>query len=168
MSGKTIGKSLGYGFAGNYARMPDMVIGTLCIGDDSPELMFGDAVFLKDGAGTGFQDGLTAAEFVGVAVSEIKSAFTFGNMEGSYKPGQAASVLKRGAVSVICQQGEPAAGKPVYLRITENAGFPNAKVGGLEAAADGDNTLLLTNAVWASGKDGNSIAELLLRNINLV
>lgn len=168
MSGKTIGTSLNHGFAGNYARMPDMVIGTLCIHDESSDVLFGDAVFLKDGAGTAFQENLTAADFVGVAVSEIKSAFTFGSMEGLYKPGQAASVIKRGAVSVICQEGEPVAGRPAYLRVAVNESLPDAKVGGFEAAADGDNTLLLPNAVWASGSDSNHVAELLLRNVNLI
>ena len=168
MSGKTIGKSLGYGFAGNFARMPDMVIRSFCLADSSPEVKFGEAVFLADGAVTGYKDGLTAAQFLGVAVSEIKSAFTYDSMEGAYRSGQAIPVMSRGAVSALCPVGEPSVGKAVYLRITKNDAVPAGVVGGFEAAADGGNTVELTNAVWTTGKDTNGVAELLLKTINLV
>lgn len=169
MSGKTIGKSLNFGFAGNYARQPDMVIGTLCVDGDSENIKYGEAVFLTDdGNGTRYTAGMTADKFVGVAASEIKSAFTYNSMEGEYAPQQAASVMKRGAISVICKVGTPMMGGPVYLRTEANDAYPDGYVGGFEADEDTGKTILIPNAVWVTGKDSNCVAELLLKSINLI
>lgn len=169
MSGKTIGKSLNHGFAGNFARMPDSVIGTLRIADDSGVIKFGEAVFLtEDGEGSSYRDGFTAAQFVGVASSEVKSAFTLDNADGTYRPGQAASVLKRGAISVLCLEGDAIPGKPVYLRTAKSDAFPDGMVGGFETEEETGKTILIPNAVWVTGQDANGVAELLLRSINLI
>ena len=51
-------------------------------------------------------------------------------------------------------------GGAVYVRITANATYPNAVVGGFEAASDTTNSVQLTNAQWAGTADANGIAEL--------
>jgi len=85
LSGKAIGKTLNYGFAGNYARQPDMVINSFQVDAASRALKFGDAVCLTAaGTVTAFENGGTAAKFVGVASSEVKSIFEYNSMEGSY------------------------------------------------------------------------------------
>ena len=169
MSGKSIGKTLNYGFAGNYAQQPEMVIDTHCVAEDSGHLKFGDPVFLADtGEASSFKSGFKAADFLGVASFEIKSAYTHKNMEGSFGPKEPAAVFKRGAISVLCRVGKPAPKTPVYIRIAANPSIPAGVVGGFEAAADGANTIVLEGAAWSTDKDSNDVAQLRLKNINLV
>ena len=72
----------------------------------------------------------------------------------------AVPVIKRGCVNVICQNGTAAVDGDVYLRITANASYPNAVVGGFEAAADSTNTVKLTNVKWKGAADANGVAEI--------
>lgn len=158
MTNQVIGKSMFHGYAGSYSRQPDTIIDTH---PAAGAIAFGGAV-VYDGvkvktAGTG----ATAAQFVGVAVRETKSATNYLNQnEGSYVEGDAVPVIKRGCVNVICQNGTPALDGTVYVRIAANASFPNAVVGGFEAAADSTNTIALTNVKWKGGADANGVAEL--------
>ena len=69
-------------------------------------------------------------------------------------------MIKRGCVNVICQKGTAAVDGDVYLRITANASYPNAVVGGFEAAADSTNTVKLTNVKWRGAADANGVAEI--------
>jgi hypothetical protein len=69
-------------------------------------------------------------------------------------------MLERGGVTVNVRVGTPTIGGAVYIRTVANASFPDGVVGGFEAAADGSNTVLLTNAKWATLKDANGVAEL--------
>lgn len=169
MSGKTIGKSLNYGYAGNYARQPDMIIGSFQVDEDSRPIKFGEPVFLNaDGTISAFEDGGTAETFVGVASSEVKSVFDYNSMEGVYGPEQLASVMQRGSISVLCNVGNPKIGGKVYIRKIINPSVIGSVPGGFEAQADGDNTIEIKNCVWRTDKDGNNIAELLIRTINYV
>lgn len=65
------------------------------------------------------------------------------------------NVLKRGYMSVKCNVGTPAHDGTVYMRITANGG--NTIIGGLEATADGGNTITLPNCTFngAADADGN-------------
>jgi hypothetical protein len=101
------------------------------------------------------------AQFAGVGVREVKQGVNYtGNGQGTYAPGEAADVIGRGTVIVTCNVGTPTAGGPVYLRIIANGAIPLGIVGGFEAAADGTNTVLLTNAKWSTGRiDANKSAE---------
>ena len=169
MGGKTIGKSLNYGYAGNYARQPDMVIGSFVVDDESRSIKFGEPVFLlENGHVSVFENGGTEEIFVGVASSEVKSTFDYHSMEGNYAPQQMASVMQRGAISVLCNVGEAKVGGKVYVRVKENDSIIGSVLGGFEAEADGENTVHLKNCVWRSDKDSNSIAELFMRTINYV
>ena len=159
MRGQVIGTTMPHGFAGSYSRQPDMIVDTH---PATGAIAFGAAV-VYDGtngvktAGTG----ATAAGFVGVAVREVKSATDYLNQNvGSYVQYDAVPVMKRGRVNVLCQRGTPALNGAVYVRIAANASYPNAVVGGFEAAADGDNTIALTNCKWRGPADANGVAEL--------
>lgn len=170
MAGKAIGISMNYGYPGNYARTPDDIVMSRKVADDSAAIPFGAAVVLNADntyslAGTGF----TAAKFAGVALRIVKQAISYAEQnETVYQPSEAASVIERGQVTVLCNVGTPTAGGDVYVRIAANAGIAGGVVGGFEAAADGANTVLLTNAKWATGyKDANNICELaILTRIN--
>ena len=162
---QVIGASMPNGFAGSYARQPDMIINTKPCGGEA-SIVFGSPlkydengnVVLMGGAGT------TADEFVGVASREIKSALTYlDQSEGAYAVGEAVSVFARGAINVKCQKGTPALGGTVYVRIAETEAYPTAVVGGFEAEADATtaaNVIALTNCQWAGAADANGIAEM--------
>ena len=134
------------------------------------------------GAGSGLTVNITAgntpsmSNFAGIAVREVKTMETFfpssGNSQpdvGSYLPTQPCDVLKRGCIIVQFQSAVSAvaaAGGAVYLRIALNGTYPNAVVGGFESAADGGNTLALTNCQFFTGIiDGNSLVEVELLSI---
>ena len=164
MSGKVIGKSLNYGFAGAFARTPDMVIETRSA---ESNIKFGDPVIAGATAGSVKKADatLTAANFVGIAGAEVKSAFDYANQgEGSYKQYDATPVMQRGSINVVCKNGTPALYGPVYVAITTSA-FTGAEVGDIMAAGTGTlNTdyIQLTNAQWGGPKDANGVAELVL------
>jgi hypothetical protein len=159
--GQNIGKTMTNGFAGSFSRQPDTIIDTHPLGG-SAALNFGSAVVLGTGdAVVGVGVSSVAADFVGVALRETKSATNYlSQNDGSYVTGDAVPVIKRGCVNVICQNGTPAYDGDVYVRIAANASYPNAVVGGFEAAADSTNSVKLTNAKWKGTADANGVAEI--------
>lgn len=163
---QVIGKDMPHGFAGCYARQPDMIVETRPAGGDTPITYGTPLVYDAEkpaviAAGAGF----TAAKFAGVAGFEIKSALTYLEQQaGQYAPGEPVSVFQRGSINVKCNNGTPVVGGPVYIRVTKNEALPNAPVGGFEAVEDDTsaNTIQLTNAQWGGSADENGIAELVI------
>lgn len=160
---QVIGNSLTFGFAGSYARQPDMIVNTRPAGGEAaipfgtPLKYDGSKAVVPMGAAA------TAAEFVGVAGREFKSSLTYlDQSQGTYAPGEPVSVFQRGSIQVKCQRGEPAVGGKVYVRITYNESYTGAVVSGFEAEADSDKTIELTNAQWGGPKDANGVAELVI------
>ena len=105
MRGQTIGKTMPHGYAGSYSRQPDSVIDTHPLAGTA-NVPFGLAV-VRDSANANAvtlpATGTTAAQFLGVAVREIKSAVDYLNQnQGQYFPGEAVPVMKRGCVNVHC------------------------------------------------------------------
>lgn len=166
---QNIGISMPHGYAGSYARQPDMIVSTRPSGG-AEQIAFGAAVeYDAKGNVVPMGAGSTAAKFVGVAVREVKSALNYLDQGvGSYAPGEAVPVFMRGAVNVKCNNGTPALGGKVYVRVTANDELPTAPVGGFEAAADATaaNTVELTNCLWAGPADANGIAELRILTMN--
>ena len=156
---QNIGAAMPHGYAGGYARQPDMIVNTRPAG---AEVVFGTALkYDADGNVLPMGAGDTASAFVGVASKEIKTALTYLDQGvGKYGAKEAVPVLMRGAVNVLCQKGTPQLGGAVYLRIAANEGCPGAAVGGFEAEADDKNTVQLTNCQWAGPADVNKVAEL--------
>lgn len=161
-----IGKTMPHGFAGTYARQPDMIVNTRPVGG-TESINFGTAlkydngkVIVMGGAGT------TATQFAGIAGSEVKSALVYPDQNGGkYAPGEACSVFQRGSINVLCQRGTPALGGDVYVRIAETADYATALVGGFEAEADdktAGNSVKLTNCQWGGAADANGVAELVI------
>ena len=164
MPGQSIGKTFNYGYPGSFSRSGDCVIANRVLqSTDTNNINFGDPVILNSNntisalLATG-----TAATFAGVAVREVKQADQYSAQTAlAYKPGQPVDFITRGSVMVTVNAGTPTAGGLVYIRIaTPAAGKP---IGGFEAAADGANTIQLTNAEFTTGyKDSNNIAEITL------
>lgn len=163
MPGQAIGITMNYGYPGSFARNADCLIGNHIVkSTDSTGPNFGDPVVLNsDNTISKFGASNTAAQFSGVAVREVKQNVNYYPTAGSYSPGAPSDVIKRGNVSVVCNVGTPTAGGAVYIRITANGAIPAGVVGGFEAAADGTNTIQLTNAKFATGlMDANNVTEL--------
>ena len=162
---QTIGRSMPHGFAGTYARQPDMIVNTRPAGGNIP---FGlGLVYNANGQVVLPADGAAAADFVGVAAAEVKTALNYlGQSVGAYAVNEPVSVFQRGAVNVKCQNGAPSLGGAVYLRLKVSSALPNAVVGGFEAAADEDGAVLLSNCEWTGAADANGIAEMRIKTKN--
>lgn len=165
---QVIGTSMPHGYAGCYARQPDMIVNTRPAGGTDP-ITFGTA--LKYDANKNVVpfagSGTTAAEFVGVAASEIKSSLSYLEpSNGQFAPGEAVGVFMRGSINVKCYKGTPAIGGAVYVRIAETAEYAETTVvGGFEAEADSEtaaNVVQLSNCEWGGPADANGVAELVI------
>ena len=159
---QVIGTTMTAGFAGSYARQPDMIVNTRPAGG-SAAIPFGAPLVYSGTDVVQMGASATAAQFVGVAGREIKSSLEYLEQSpGEYNPGDPVSVFQRGSIQVYCQRGIPALGGAVYVRITANASYSTAVVGGFEAEADSTNTVQLTNCQWGGAADANGIAELVI------
>lgn len=156
-----IGTQFPYGFAGSYAYQPDMIVKTRPCGG-TENIAFGTPVKYETGtvgAVVAMGAGDTADGFVGFASREIKSSVNYLEQGvGVYAPTEPVSVFMRGAVNVMVQKGTPALGGAVYVRVAENASYPTAVVGGIEAEADGGNTVELPGVLFEGPADNNGIA----------
>lgn len=158
LSPQSIGLAMSHGFAGSYARQPDMIVNTAPLGGTAT-IPFGTPLVRgQDGAVIPMGSGNTGNQFIGVAGREVKTATQYnGQSVGSYAPGEAVSVFQRGNINVKCQKGAPVIDGTVYVRVAASGDYA---VGGFEAEADGNNTVALSNAQWGGPADGNGVAEL--------
>lgn len=161
---QVIGKEMPHGFAGCYARQPDMVVETRPAGG-SANIAFGaPLVYDTDNAsvvsaGASF----TAADFAGVAGFEIKSVLTYLDQAvGQYGPGEPVSVFQRGSINVKCYDGTPALGGAVYVRTVQSDTYTSSPVGSFSATNESGKTVALTNCQWGGPADANGIAELVI------
>lgn len=193
MPGTTVGKQLNSGFPGTYSRNGDCIINSRpVLSTDSAGPKFGAAVVLnQDSTGGTVSDAAVSVAnghtpvmtqgapyaFVGFAVREVLTLLTSTFVASpqlpaiqAYVPGQPCDVLERGAISVVVK--DPAAagyisGGKVYLRTALNGAIPSAVVGDLETAADGGNTIQLTNVFLGPGPvDANSVTEVTVLSRN--
>lgn len=159
-----IGKDMPHGFAGCYARQPDMIVETRPAGGETPIVFGTPLVYDTDNvsvipAGATF----TAAEFAGVAGFEIKSVLTYLDQAvGQYAPGEPTSVFQRGSINVKCYDGTPALGGTVYVRTGTSETYATGVVGGFSANNESGKTVALTNCQWGGPADANGIAELVI------
>ncbi len=155
---QTIGLNMSHGFAGSYARQPDMIVSTAPLGG-AAVIAFGTPLVRgENGAVIPMGAGNTGNQFIGVAGREVKSPAAFFNQNvGQYAPEEPVSVFQRGCINVKCQKGAPSIDGTVYVRVTASGSYV---VGGFEAEADGANTVALVNAQWNGPADNNGVAEL--------
>lgn len=155
---QTIGLNMSHGFAGSYARQPDMIVNTAPLGGTATIPFGAPLVRGEGGAVIPMGTGNTGGQFIGVAGREVKSpAEFFSQSVGQYAPQEAVSVFQRGCINVKCQKGSPAIDGTVYVRVTASGDYV---VGGFEAEADGANNVALINAQWGGPADNNGVAEL--------
>ena len=158
-----IGKDMPHGFAGCYARQPDMIVETRPAGGETP-IPFGAPLVYDTTKPAVVAAGATfaAANFVGVAGCEIKSALTYLDQQaGQYAPGEAVSVFQRGSINVKAY-GTPALGGTVYVRTAASGTYTTEPVGAFTATNESGSTVELTNCQWGGAADANGIAELVI------
>lgn len=164
MPGRTIGISMNAGWPGTQSRSADAIIQNRIA---AGTIAFGQAVALKGDTNqwrlvaTGDADSAIA----GVAVREVVQANTFNPQSNpDYVANMPCDVMTRGNCIVKCQRGTPTAGSAVYVRITANAKYADAVVGGFEAEADDANTVQVPNIEWTTGViDANKCAEITIK-----
>ncbi len=149
---------MSHGFAGSYARQPDMITNTAPLGGTAAIVFGTPLVRGENGAVVPLGAGNTGNQFIGVAGLEVKSPAEFYSQNvGRYAPGEPVSVFQRGCINVKCQKGAPAVDGTVYVRVTASEGYP---AGGFEAEADGADTVVIPNAQWNGPADNHGVAEL--------
>lgn len=194
MPGAVVGTQMNQGFPGTYSQNGDCVIRPWTIlSTDSAGPAFGKVVVMNfDTAGTASDAAVSvgkavnptmsqgaAGAVIGIAVREVLTQIATYNpaqpltpLIQTYSPGSSCDVLERGAVTVIVKDPQAAGykqGQKVYLRIALNGGFPSAAVGDLETAADGVNTIQLTNMFLTNGVvDSNSVTSITVLSRNEV
>ena len=165
---QVLGTDMPHGFAGCYARQPDMIVTTRPAGGTA-NIPFG-APLIYDSSKNVIQADATAtaATFVGVAAAEIKSSLDYLNPgTGAFAPGDAVGVFQRGSINVKCYDGSPALGGTVYVRTGTSETYTTGVVGGFSANNESGKTVALTNCQWGGPADANGIAELVLLTRNL-
>ncbi len=174
MPGTVIGKIMNFGYPGNISRSVDAIVDNRILKsslvggvEQNTPVAFGEPVILNpDNTYSRFGATGTMTSISGIAVREVKQSTSYSSAIGQYNPGEGMDVLVRGTATVLCNNGTPTAGGNVYVRIAANTSFPNGIVGQFEAAADGTNTILITNMKWTTGQvDSNGVAEVTITTI---
>lgn len=115
----------------------------------------------------------TAALFAGIANREVKTNLNFTSLGNNgapqtayYAPNEMGEALERGSIVVKINNGTPVSQNPLFVRIALNGAIPAGVVGGLEAVADGSNTVSLAaiGVIFRTGVlDANGCAEITLK-----
>jgi hypothetical protein len=176
MPGTVVGAALSTGYPGNAARGSSVEIASRPVVAYYYPINFGDAVMLNTNTPNMAPNtyaslaewllwipggGMNVNNFAGFAYREVKQYETYisaataaqqvGPTLANYSNGTMGDVVKRGIVSLLCHVGTPLANGAVYLRFALNAAVPAGIVGGVEAQADGANTVQLVNCRFYDG-----------------
>lgn len=169
MTGSVIQLQMGFGYPGSYSRMPDDIVIAKPVKASTDAIPFGYAVMLN--TDNTFQKGdatLTAANFAGIAVREVRQALELNADQGSYAAKTVCDVLARGNTVIKLARGTPTAGGTLLFRIAADNGVEGSAVGDFEAGTAVTNkTIALTNVVFTTGEvDSNNIVEVSIKSRN--
>lgn len=158
--GKTIGKSLNYGYPGSYAIQPDQLTVTR-VSCDANEIPFGTVVIYDDTNVTAVKQPtatFTMDKFAGVAARIVKQpeSYTDQNTTG-YQQFDAVTVFQRGIIAVDCVYGTPKLNGDVYF--IYSAGGTAAKVG-FAAQDDAGHAVKLEGVKFVGDADANGITAI--------
>jgi hypothetical protein len=172
MPGSTIGLSLPYGFAGNVSHESSPKIENRVVKSNSAAIPFGAPVILNTDNTVSLADAtVTADNFGGIAVAEVKQLTTYpnstGTTNGAYQPGQPCDFVKEGIVNVKAGRGTLTAGGKVYVRTALSTAYPSSLIGDLEGDSDPGKNVVIPSLSWHTGKkDSNGITTLKLKYPN--
>lgn len=182
MTGSVIQLAMNFGYPGSYSRMPDDIVMAKPVNANSNDIPFGSAVILNSDNTYKVADAtLTAANFAGIAVREVKQGLMYSTAgvideQGVYQAYDPCDVLLRGCTVIKMGAGQtnhaaPSAGGQVYVRVaTDSTNAPNALVGDFEVAStvSQDATVVaLPNVVFTTGEvDANGVVEITIKTRN--
>lgn len=149
------------GVPGDITRTDESLVEPIMLNSSTPPLLYGVPVSIASGKAVKWTGSDTAATFAGVlarAAPGISGSTAQGFDDSVPLATQVQGLCPRGYISVKCTVGTPARFGSVYVRVVDAS--PKF-IGDFEATSDGGNSVLLTNASWASdGKDADNNAEL--------
>lgn len=153
MPGTVIGKKMNLGYPGSVSRSIDAVITNKL---STGLIPFGAPVVLKnDNTYAVFGASNVEADFVGIAVREVKQAIDYSTSMSGYADNERTDVLNRGTICIKVN-GTPTPNGKVHIKLA---------TGTFEAVADGANTISLANVRFTSGSvDANGVAEVTILN----
>lgn len=169
MTGSVIQLSMNFGFPGSYARMPDDIVIAKPVSTTSDSIPFGYAVkLLGDNTFAKGDATLTAANFAGIAVREVRQAVTLIADQGEYAVSTPCDVLARGNTVIKLARGTATAGAAVLFRIAADEDVAGSKVGDFEAGtATSGKTIALPGVFFTTGEaDANGIIEVSITSRN--
>jgi hypothetical protein len=187
MPGTTVGISLNLGYAGKVSRNPMNKIGSRFVKsilningvETQPSIPFGNAVVLNGdnsvslfGATGAGVSAPTAANFIGIAIAEVKNVMTFSlganNAAGAYEPTVPCDVLELGSATVFVTEGTYTAGGALWIVSVAGTSHVVGDFVATATPADGSTTIALTNVKLTTGKvDANGVAEVtILTQVN--
>ncbi len=158
-----INTDLPTGFNGQVARTSYAVIESKFIKSSAPVASYGCACKLDGDMVAALAESTTAEQVYGFIVRpQVTASAQYPNagFDDFEAPdvGQPQGVLVRGYLNVKVNAGEAKAGGDVYVRV--NGGAKTKPVGGVEAAADGSNTVKLAGAIFVGADDEYGVAEI--------
>lgn len=118
MTGSVIQMTMNFGYPGSYARMPDDIVVNKPVKAGTADIPFGYAVMLN--TDNTFQKGdatLTAANFAGIAVREVRQALVLNADQGVYAALTPCDVLARGNTVVKLARGTATSGGALLFRV---------------------------------------------------
>lgn len=169
MTGSVIQLSMNFGYPGSYARMPDDIVIAKPVSTASDSIPFGYAVkLLGDNTFAKGDATLTADNFAGIAVREVKQALTLIADQGEYAQETPCDVLARGNTVVKLARGTATAGGTVLFRIAADGEIAGSAVGDFEAGeAEEGKTIALPGVFFTTGEvDANGIIEISITKRN--
>lgn len=153
MSGKAIGKNLGFGYPGNVARSIDTVIAAYPTPDD--KIPFGTPVILNADNSVSAVNETNTEPIIGIAVRRIMQPKEDREDGWYYEQGDSVDVLTRGTISVAVEAG---------LTITPmDPAYVNLETGEITNETDTTGYVPVPNARFTTGRvDADNITELLI------
>ena len=157
MSGKVIGLSLDYGYAGSVSRSADLVAAAYCA--RGGPIYFGAPVVLNDDGTVSAVSEECAAPVIGLAMRRVMQPKANYENGWFFQDGDALDVMLRGAMTVEVRPGSSM--KPLQKAYVEKS--TGLLLADPEDAESSDDVAEFPNAVFPTGlQDGNGMVELLI------
>lgn len=146
-----------YGLPGQVTRSGDTVIEPKTVGEVPPD-SYGHAVSLTDKG----QIVKVSATCPVLIYAFLAGAYPRLNVDPESK--RTDNAMRRGYMAVPVQKGDPYPGCPVHVRVAAETDI--LRIGGVEAEADGANTVEVKGVNFTSVLDANNLAEIYALIIN--
>lgn len=141
-------KRMPYGIAGDISRQSQATVEAQLFDEKTPFDAFGVAGKIVNGKFVPVSGGEKSTDLYGLLVRPFPT-------QGQ---GEVANIMRRGYMTVKNNAGSAVLGGQVFVRVAKpTAAKP---LGGIEAAADGENTVALTGAAFMAAADADGNVEI--------